>query len=95
MRFEWDAEKSLRNARERGLPFEMAERMDWATAVSVLDARRAYGEARFSVMAPIDGRLCVCVYTLRDGRRRIISLRKANARERATHERRTETTPDR
>ena len=46
-----------------------------------IDARRAYGEERFKLPGRIDGRLFVEIYTLRGPVFRIISARKANARE--------------
>ena len=49
------------------------------------DARGDYGERRFISTARLRGRVHVCVWTLRDGQPRIISLRKANTRERARH----------
>jgi uncharacterized DUF497 family protein len=88
MRFEWDAEKSLRNARERGLPFDLVERMDWTRALTLPDLRRDYREQRFAALAPLAGRLHLCIYTLRGEAFRIISFRKANERERSFYEQR-------
>jgi hypothetical protein len=88
MRFEWDAEKSARNTRERGLPFELVERMDWGAAVTLPDRRRDYGERRLVTLAPLAGRLHVCIDTLRDDAFLIISFRKANERERSFYEQR-------
>jgi uncharacterized protein len=48
------------------------------------DARSDYGETRFIATGPVarlDDRICIAVYTWRDGVRRIISFRKANDRE--------------
>ena len=49
------------------------------------DDRQNYGEARVICYGRISGRAVVCVYTWRGGTRRIISLRKANAREQALY----------
>ena len=46
------------------------------------DDRRDYGEDRFRLYGRIAGRLFVIAYTRRDTVTRIISARKANARER-------------
>ena len=40
-----------------------------------------YGEHRMIALGEITGRVHVCVYMVRDGKRRVISLRKANRRE--------------
>ena len=45
------------------------------------DLRAEYGERRFIAYGFIEERLFVCVYVWRGGRRRILSLRKANRRE--------------
>ena len=52
------------------------------------DARQDYGETRCRAFGILEGRLLVVVFTVRDGVLRIISARKANARERRSHERR-------
>jgi uncharacterized DUF497 family protein len=85
MEFEWDEAKDAANRAKHGLGLGEAARMDWARTVPAVDARADYGEARLIAYAPIDGRLHVCVYTLRGRKRRIISLRKANKREERAH----------
>lgn len=47
--------------------------------------RRDYGEHRMVAIGYIGLRLYGVVYVDRDGRRRIISLRKANSREEARY----------
>jgi uncharacterized DUF497 family protein len=79
--FEWDAAKDVANRQAHGMSLAEAMRLDWAAALIRPDLRFDYGEMRFSALGPMDGRLCVCIFTMRDGRHRIISLRKANARE--------------
>jgi len=63
---------------------------DFAYAVRVfLDSRRLvaqdrrhdYGEDQFQVLGAIEGRVCAVVFTMRDSATRIISARKASARE--------------
>jgi uncharacterized protein len=86
MEIEFDPEKSARNYKERGLPFERAADMDWSQARIIRDERRSYGEERFTAYAPLSGRLHVVCYTIRGGAFRIISFRKANKREEKAHE---------
>lgn len=81
MRIEFDPAKSARNERERGLPFGLAAHLDWDRAFAFLDDRSDYGEARVIAIAPMQGRLYVVCYVMRDQVRRIISFRKANRRE--------------
>ena len=85
MTFEWDEAKSRRNARQRRLPFELAEARFASPTVEWEDARRDYGERRFIAVGRIGNRFLLCVYTWRHSRgepiRRVISLRPAKRRE--------------
>ncbi len=81
MNIEFDAAKSARNAKERGLPFDMAAKLDFDTAVIKPDIRRNYGEPRYQAFGLIDDRLYFSAFSVRGDAVRIISLRKANARE--------------
>ncbi|NYT63464.1 BrnT family toxin [Alcaligenaceae bacterium] len=81
MNIEFDATKSARNAQERGLPFDMAERFDFDSAVIRPDTRRDYRETRYQAFGLIDNRLYFLAFSLRGDAVRVISLRKANARE--------------
>ena len=77
----FDPAKSLRNEVERGLPFTLALDLEWANAWIKEDLRRDYGERRFQLLGHIHGRLHAMVFTPRDDKAHVISLRKANARE--------------
>lgn len=82
MLFEWDAAKSARNDRDRGLPFDLAMALFDHPTLEEPDRRRDYGEVRIKAIGAVLGRIFVCIYTDRDGVRRIISLRLANGKER-------------
>ena len=90
---EFDAAKSERNAQERGLPFDMAEQFDFDTAVIRPDTRRDYGELRYQAFGLIDNRLYFLAFSLRGNAVRVISLRKANAREVRFYEQETRSNP--
>ena len=81
MKIEFDPAKSSRNARERGLPFELTAELDWGAAHTIEDQRRSYGETRYLAYAPMRGRLHVVCFCIRGDAFRIISFRKANRRE--------------
>jgi uncharacterized DUF497 family protein len=81
MAFTFDPEKSARNVADRGLSFDLVERLEWETALVVEDIRRDYGETRLQVLALMDGRLYAAVVTPRGEDLRVISFRKANHRE--------------
>jgi uncharacterized DUF497 family protein len=94
MDLEWDEAKDAENRRKHGVALAAAARLDWDAAIRNEDKRRDYGERRWTVTAPLGGRLHVCAYTLRAGRRRIISSRRANARERRIYGNRTASPDD-
>ena len=76
-----DSQKEDRNIAERGLSLELAEQLDWTTALIWEDQRKDYGEHRYCVLGLIEDRLHSVVFTPRNGKPRVISLRKANKRE--------------
>jgi uncharacterized protein len=85
MSFGWDPPKSDRNARERGLPFDIAMALFDRPTIEFNDTRRDYGERRIVAYGAVAGRVLVCVYTWRgtaeNPLRWIISLRRANKGE--------------
>jgi uncharacterized protein len=82
---DFDPRKHLKNLAERGIGFDRAADFDWAAALICKDDRKDYGEDRYVAIGPIGGRLHVLVFTPREGRPRVISLRKANERERTLY----------
>ena len=79
--WDWDEPKRQATLLLRGLDFAMVRDFDLATAVIDLDDRRDYGEARFKATGMIDERLFIVIFAPRGERFRLISLRKANERE--------------
>lgn len=77
----FDPAKNATNIASRGLSFELVEQMEWATALMEEDTRKVYGERRFQVLGFIGERLHAMVFTPREGKVHVISLRKANSRE--------------
>ena len=45
-----DPDKDLRNIAERGLSLDLAEQLDWATALIWEDRCKDYGERRYCVL---------------------------------------------
>lgn len=86
MEIEFDPDKSDQNAQLRGLPFSMVEGFDFETALIAEDARLDYGEPRWIALGLIGDRAFVVAFTWRAERLRVISFRKANARETARYE---------
>lgn len=90
MDFEWDEEKSNKCYEMRGFDFAYAA-FAFADPNRIVrpDDRFSYCEARYELIGRIEGRLFVLIYTPRHDGIRIISARKANAREVKRYENRS------
>ncbi len=86
----FDPTKSERNQAERGLAFSLAEEFDWSTALIAEDTRKDYDEKRYQALGMIGEYLHMLVFTPRGGAVHVISLRRANHRERTRHATQTE-----
>ena len=87
MKYEWDEAKQEATQKERGIDFGSMELFEWDSAL--IDQSDRHGETRFIATGYICGRLHRVVYTDRDEKKRIISLRKANLRDMKEYERRS------
>jgi len=85
MEFEWDERKNLMNKWKHGIDFRDAEVVFQSQVLVKIDARKSYGETRYIGYGRLEGRVVVVVYCYRGTKKRIISLRKANASEIKTY----------
>jgi uncharacterized protein len=80
MKFEWDKGKSIVNEEKHGLTFEGARDL-W------LDEKRVEleidypDEKRWALIAGLKGKIWTAIYTIRNGAVRLISVRRARAKE--------------
>jgi uncharacterized protein len=81
MRIEFDSTKRDKTLAERGLDFARAGEVFAGVHLTGQDTRQGYTEDRFITVGLLDARLLVLVWTPRGEVRRIISMRKANDRE--------------
>lgn len=88
--YEWDKKKSKKNLSERGLDFADAETVFSGPCLTFEDTRFDYGEPRFITFGLLERRLVVIAHTPRGDKTRIISMRKANDREKKTYQERLE-----
>ncbi|MEW5744536.1 MAG: BrnT family toxin [Nitrospirota bacterium] len=86
MRYEWDEEKRQRNLKKHKVDFTAAAEFDGEAALVIPDTRREYEEERLVAIGPVNSRLHVMALTVRGEAVRVISLRKANGRERNCYE---------
>lgn len=86
--YEWDEEKSERNLEKHGLSFVDAEIVFSGPCVTFVDDRFDYEETRLITLGILEGRVVVIVHAPRGENTRIISMRKANAREQRIYQKR-------
>ncbi len=88
MRITYDLAKREWTLRERGLDFEDAAEVFAGLQITRLDDREDYGEDRYITFGYLRGRMMVVVWTPRGSARRVMSMRKANAKEQSRIEQR-------
>lgn len=81
MKLAWDRTKREQTLAERGLDFAETTLVFAGPTLEFQDSRKEYGETRMVCVGFLRGRMVVLVYTDRSGTRHIISMRKANERE--------------
>ncbi len=86
MQYEWDENKRIANLVRHKIDFANAVDFAWDTALETMDVRFDYGEEKWVALGFIGNELHVMVYTFRLPKIRIITLRKANKRERIYYE---------
>ena len=87
MKIEFDQAKREKTLDERDLDFARSDEIFSGVHFTAQDSRKDYTEDRFITMGHLDNRLVVLVWTPRDEVRRVISMRKANDREKAFYDR--------
>ena len=85
MNLEFNKVKRDKTLQERGLDFARANEIFAGFHFTGQDNRESYKEHRFITVGYLDDRLIVLVWTPRGEVRRIISMRKANDREKAIY----------
>jgi len=88
MPVEWDEEKCRAHLQEHGLSFDDAWQVLAGDTITIPDERYDYGEDRLITLGSLEGRVVVMVHVSRGKNSRIISMRKANAREQEIYQKR-------
>jgi len=81
MKIAFDPGKNEWNIRHRGLSFSKVEAFDFDSALVMQDQRKPYPEVRYIALGMLEHRLHVLCFTPIEAGIRVISFRKANARE--------------
>lgn len=85
MEFEWDEEKAAKTKMARGLDFWAAARL-WDDPDSIEVPVRSESESRCAKIGMLDGQVHTAIFTLRDTKIRIISIRRAHPKEIVVYE---------
>ena len=88
MQAEWEEEKCRANIEKHGLSFEDVWQVLAGDTLTIPDERYDYGEDRLITLGSLAGRVVVVVHVVRGENIRIISMRKANAREQEIYQKR-------
>lgn len=83
--FEYDPEKSRSNLEKHGIDFRTAERLWLDTALLSIPAR-TWGEARYMGIGRLGGVTWSAIFTIRNSRIRLISVRRSRPSEQALYE---------
>jgi uncharacterized protein len=83
VRITFDPDKRDRTLAERGLDFADTAEVFAGVTLDSPDSRKDYGETRIITAGYLRGRLVIVVWTPRGDARHVISMRKANEREKA------------
>ncbi len=78
--FEYDPDKSAANMAKHGIDFEQAQEL-WLDEARAEVESEGGAEVRWLLMGKIERRHWTAVYTMRDGKVRIISVRRSRANE--------------
>ena len=87
MDFEYDPAKSLQNKEKHGIDFEEAKFL-WVDEKRFLLPARNTGEARFALLGEWNRKVWTCIFTLRKGKIRIISVRRSRDGEKKIYNQR-------
>ena len=83
--FEWDADKDASNLAKHGIGFEDSKLL-WQDPFSTTAPCRDWPEDRFMTVAVIAGKMRTAIHTYREGRIRLISVRRSRKGEIASYE---------
>jgi uncharacterized DUF497 family protein len=86
MELEWDEVKRRANYAKHGLDFRDVEKVFQEMTLTAEDDRQDYGEKRFISLGKLEDMVVVVVHTERREKTRIISMRRANQKERQAYE---------
>ena len=86
MEITYDEEKRALTLKHRGLDFAHAAQVFTGRTFTIEDDRMDYGEIRYQTIGRLGRKTVMVAWTPRGNARRIISMRKCNAKERENYQ---------
>ena len=85
MKFEWDINKNIKNQEKHKISFEKAIEL-YFDKHCILKAKTIEDEERYAIIGIIDKKCYVCIFTFRNDKIRIISVRRCRKKEEEYYE---------
>jgi uncharacterized DUF497 family protein len=85
VKFEWDINKNIKNQEKHKISFEKAIEL-FDTSDCILKAKTIEDEERYAIIGIIDKKCYVCIFTFRNDKIRIISVRRCRKKEEEYYE---------
>jgi len=82
--FEFDEKKSIKNKQKHGISFEEAKSL-WNDDAVVIPAK-SIDEERYALISKLNNKCFVAIFTIRDEKYRIISVRRCRKNEEVIYE---------
>ena len=79
--YEWDEDKRRTNLFKHGIDFSEVPKIFENRFVEFYDLEHSDFEDRWRVLGFLNDQVVICVYTIRENRRRVITARKATSEE--------------
>ncbi len=81
MKFEYDKDKSIKNKQKHGIDFEDAKKLWKDKKALIVPANIVDNEVRYALISKFNEKCYVAIFTIRDKKYRIISVRRCRKNE--------------
>ena len=86
MKFEYDETKSIKNKQKHGIDFEKAKNLWKDEKALIVPANIVDNEIRYALISKLNEKCYVAIFTLRNEKYRIISVRRCRKNEEKNYE---------
>ena len=86
MKFEYDEDKNTKNKQKHGIDFEEAKSLWKDEKALIVPANIVDGEIRYALISKFNEKCYVAIFTLRNEKYRIISVRRCRKNEEKDYE---------